>query len=600
MATETTLLTRIGLKVDTLANWNNSSLILKKGEVAFATVAAAAGSNLTEPVVMMKIGDGEHTFANLEFNFYAKASDVLEAAKSETKLKAFVNSVIADAGIASNETVTQLGKDVNAIELDIATLKGDVNTAGSIAQKIKAAIDGINTADTAVTGQYVSSVYQSNGKVVVEREALPTYTLASGSDNGTVAFNGDDIAVTGLKSAAYTDAEDYEVAGAAAAVEGKLNTYKTSNDVAVLAAKTQADKGVENAAEALRVANTKVTMTDVEGKNYATKTEAEAYANAKDAAIAEAKKAGTDAANALNAYKATNDAALELKVDTATYAEDKADLEASIKANADAITLLTDGADPDKVDSVKDLIDYVDKHGAEVTGMKEDIEAAQDAADKVADDLAVEILRAKAAEEANAANITKFIEGNATVAEATHAVNADNATNAADAAKLGGVAAADYATKTYADTKASAAQASAEAYADGLAKNYATAEQGALAATAVQPAALNDYYTKAQADAEFMNSAETGSAIDAKITALNLAATYEPKGAQAKAEAYADSLAANYATAAQGAKADSALQEIKAGTGLKITGDKNDTVDIDTAVVFVFDCGGASEHTVQA
>ena len=165
---------------------------------------------------------------------------------------------------------------------------------------------------------------------------------------------------------------------------------------------------------------------------------------------------------------------------------------------------------------------------------------------------------------------------------------------------MGGVAAADYATKTYADTKASAAQASAEAYADGLAKNYATAEQGALAATAVQPAALNDYYTKAQADAEFMNSAETGSAIDVKITALNLAATYEPKGAQAKAEAYADSLAANYATAAQGAKADSALQEIKAGTGLKITGDKNDTVDIDTAVVFVFDCGGASEHTVQA
>ena len=48
--------------------------------------------------------------------------------------------------------------------------------------------------------------------------------------------------------------------------------------------------------------------------------------------------------------------------------------------------------------------------------------------------------------------------------------------------------------------------------------------------TAVQPAALNDYYTKAQADAAFMDSTETGNAIDAKIEALNLDETYQPVG----------------------------------------------------------------------
>ena len=91
-----------------------------------------------------------------------------------------------------------------------------------------------------------------------------------------------------------------------------------------------------------------------------------------------------------------------------------------------------------------------------------------------------------------------------------------------------------------------------------------------------------------------MDSAETDGAIDAKITALNLATTYEPIGAETRAKAYADGLAGNYATAAQGAKADSALQEITttANGGLKVT-NKNQ-IDIDENVVFVFNCGSAS------
>ena len=77
---EKILQTRILNKVDTLENWNSSSLALKKGEIAIATVAASAGTGLTEPVVMIKIGeDGVKTFKDLPWNFYAKASDVLSA-----------------------------------------------------------------------------------------------------------------------------------------------------------------------------------------------------------------------------------------------------------------------------------------------------------------------------------------------------------------------------------------------------------------------------------------------------------------------------------------------------------------------------------------
>ena len=72
---------------------------------------------------------------------------------------------------------------------------------------------------------------------------------------------------------------------------------------------------------------------------------------------------------------------------------------------------------------------------------------------------------------------------------------------------------------------------------------------------------------KALEDAGYQNASQVGSAIDAKITALKLAETYDAKGAAATAEQnaktyaknYADGLAGNYATAAQGAKADSAV-----------------------------------------
>ena len=74
---EKTLKTRISHKIDTLENWEASTIGLKKGELAIATTAAKAGNGLAEPVAMIKIGeDGVKTFNDLHWNFYAKASDV--------------------------------------------------------------------------------------------------------------------------------------------------------------------------------------------------------------------------------------------------------------------------------------------------------------------------------------------------------------------------------------------------------------------------------------------------------------------------------------------------------------------------------------------
>ena len=178
---------------------------------------------------------------------------------------------------------------------------------------------------------------------------------------------------------------------------------------------------------------------------------------------------------------------------------DKEELQGQITANTNAITLLTEGVDPEKVDSVKDLIDYVDKHGTEVTGMQADIvkaqeaaDAAQDAADaaqaaaeKVAGDLAQEItdrtnaigdlqtqidgVKATADAAATQAALEAEIE-RATGVEGgldtrlqtveTAIGDVENIASAIDTAKTEAIAAA----ATDATTKANAAQAAAVAH----------------------------------------------------------------------------------------------------------------------------------------
>ena len=71
-----TFKTRIMLKYDTLTNWEASSLILKKGEMAIATVADGIS-----PVA--KIGDGSKTFSQLSV-MGALAADVYGWAKQES------------------------------------------------------------------------------------------------------------------------------------------------------------------------------------------------------------------------------------------------------------------------------------------------------------------------------------------------------------------------------------------------------------------------------------------------------------------------------------------------------------------------------------
>ena len=137
-----------------------------------------------------------------------------------------------DPGKADGTAYERIAK----LASDVAALGGD---QGSIAGQINAAIGQLNVTDTAVDGQYVSAVSEAGGKISVSRLPLPTYTLAEGANNGTVKFNGAEVKVHGLGSAAYTDAGAYDVAGAAGAVDSKLTTHVNDKVVHITADERQ-------------------------------------------------------------------------------------------------------------------------------------------------------------------------------------------------------------------------------------------------------------------------------------------------------------------------------------------------------------------------
>ena len=662
MATEKILNTRIQLKYDSFSEWSSKNPTLKAGEVAIAYLTTAGAvkpdTGDTQHPVMFKVGPG--AFNDLPWASALAADVHAWAKKSEADFKTWVKSLV---DVSDIDAYSKGEVDAKFTANSTADQKYAKDYADSLAKNYDAAgkaqelIEALDVTDTAVTGQYVSAVSEVDGKVVVSRTDLPTYTLATGSANGTVAFNGADVAVKGLGSAAYTAANAYDAAGSAATAkseaiaeaEAKVNALKNgevkANADAIAAinngtngilaqAQAYADQAEADAiAAAAQDATTKVnalrdgavadnTAAITGIKNGASVNN---FADA-EAAIAEAKKAGTDANAALEAYKTSNNAAVALKASQADLEAEVARAKAAEKVNSDAIALLVDSTEGDstKLNSIKELATWIEEHGGDAAEMAEAIagntaaisteksraeaeegrlagliaDNASDIADNAAAIEALGIADGKVASAAMADKANSLTDAakaevkavkvdnaiNADVANSlteaakaeVKAVKVDNATNADDAAKLGGVAAADYATKAYAD----------QAEADAI-----------TAANANTANVIKNYYTKAEADAAFMDSTETGSAIDAKISALNLGTTYEPIGAENRAKAYADSLAGNYATAAQGAKADSALQSVEAGLGLKVSEKANNkqTIDIDDSVVFVFNCGSASE-----
>lgn len=248
MATTKTINTRIQLRYDTLENWKSTttagkgaSLVLNKGEVALCYVPAVVDTTtqkvLTAPTVLFKVGDGTKTFEQLPWGS-ALAADVYGWAKADKKPDYTAEEIKGLSDYISGEiqdTDTQY-----KIEIEGRTIKLFSKDKGG-----NWGTEPVSTID------------------------VPTSTLVEGTTNGTVKFNGTDVAVHGLGSAAYADTGAFDASGAANTVKTELTgtttdtwaTNKTLNAVHKEAAAAQeaANKAVVANAAITGGTHTKIT-----------------------------------------------------------------------------------------------------------------------------------------------------------------------------------------------------------------------------------------------------------------------------------------------------------------------------------------------------
>lgn len=318
--------TRLKLKYDTYTNWNTRNPVLLAGELAICVVPADSNQATNEPTVLMKCGDGTSKFNELGW-VSGLSADVYGWAKAATK-------------------PTYSATEITGLEAYIGEKIQDTDTQ----YKLEAdAEDGHKF--------YLYSKAKGDeafGTTPVSTITIPekVYTLVTGTANGTVKFNGEDVAVKGLGSAAYTDSTAYDTKGAAQTAEDN----------------------------------------------------AKAYADGKDTAIAAAKKAGTDAQDAVNALSGKvgtvpeNKTVVEMISDAQTAATyNDTEVKAGIKANADAITKLngtsavegsvdkkvadainefaTKVSDDQTVNTFKELIDYAADHKDEYSTLSGEVQA---------------------------------------------------------------------------------------------------------------------------------------------------------------------------------------------------------------------------------
>ena len=634
---EKTLNTRLKLRYDTYENWIANDPVLLAGEFALATVSVKQNGVVEHvPSVLIKCGDGTHKYSELDYVF-AKAADVIAAAKSETALTAFVNKVIAGAGIASDEAMTALAERVTTAEGDIDALQdkvGDKRVATQISE-----------------------------------------------------------AITALKLD-----ETYDAKGAAAAVQGDLDTYKASNDTAVAAAKKAGDDAQTdlNAYKVTNDAAVKANTDAIAAINAADTgilAQAKTYADGKDTAIAAAKKAGDDAQADVDALEAkvgtvpADKTVVQMISEAQTAATyDDTQVKKDIKANADAIgALQTKVGDTDVTTQIDTAVGnaktdlqgtdldtdasativgakkYADKLDAAMDIRVDALEAAVGEGGSVATQIATEIQKLDATVETAAipegqdgihVKVTE-VDGKLTAVEAEIEVsNEINAAKSALEGKIGTVAEGKTLAGMIADN-AAAIEAHKTAV-DGKVttligsdadKSVRTIANEELAAQLIPENAAESLDTLQEIAAWIQDHPGNASAMNAAIGALKdqvgdgtvteqinsaindlkngdiksatdrittlegkshehanktLLDTYtqtEADLADAVAKKHEHANAAELAKFADGdkAKLDSAVQTVTPGTGLTATKTGTDVaIGFDDTVTFVFDCGTAS------
>lgn len=171
---EKTLTTRIISKHADLAAWSTSTLVLKAGEIALASINTkkpdGQGGSITVPTYLMKVGDGAKTFKELNW-LAAPASDVYAWAKKQNLDLADIPTMDAD-----HIPTLAVGK-IDGLATRLENLESAVGTGGSVADAITNAINALDVdassdSDAENGGVVIASISETDGKIAVTRRAL--------------------------------------------------------------------------------------------------------------------------------------------------------------------------------------------------------------------------------------------------------------------------------------------------------------------------------------------------------------------------------------------------------------------------------------------
>ena len=229
-------------KATTLAGYGITDAYTKGETDSAIATAVAAAPHLKRTIVeqlpeveeadentiyMVGTGAGSEDSAYEEYMLINGAFEKIGSSKVD--LTNYAEKTYVDA--AKQEAISTAAGDATT-KADAAEQNAKIYTDGLIA--------GLDVEDSAQSGKYVSAVAEIDGKIQVTRADLPAAaTLVEGTANGTVKFNGTDVPVHGLGSAAYTEASAYETAGAAAAAVAALDKADSAQEGQYVSAVSQ-------------------------------------------------------------------------------------------------------------------------------------------------------------------------------------------------------------------------------------------------------------------------------------------------------------------------------------------------------------------------
>lgn len=531
--------TRLMLKHDSLTNWNESSVVLKPGEVGVAYIDVATkdakGNIIHVPTALLKVGENVEnsikTFKELPF-VSALAADVYAWAKKEGI------EVLTDEANASGEVISNITWDATKNALVVS--RTDVVTPAELTTALasyytKTEIDGIVEAiNKTITDLDVSAL---EGRIDTIENTLDGH-------GDIVTHNVAEFATAAQGATADTTA-------ATVATYGDIVTH----NVAEFATKAQGEKADTAVQPAALDAYTKTENLDttIDGFGYLKAADIEGKADKTELP----KDLGDLTNNAGYAKTADVNTELDKKADKTALAETDEAL-ATLKGRVDTFFEGTGAADV--IDTLEDLINYINTHDdVEISGILASIQALED--------------KLVGVDSTVAAYVTAAIE----------ALNIGDYAKAADLTALAGRVSTIEGKVADWDGEVGA-KALAQGVKDVVDANKATWDK---AGTALQAADLTDYAKSADV------TTEIGNAIAGEVTRADGA--YAPKEAtatgiqEAKNAAAAAQGVADAALPAATAEADY-LKKTDAASTYRAKADKITSDDLSDEV-FIFNCG---------